>query len=62
MVAYIGNMQKTSGNTDSNNKVNKFDRIFMHVIYIYIIGSIYKPLPPTTEKYTFLSRVPRIFT
>lgn len=62
LVAYIGSMQKTSGNTDFNDKVNEFYKIFMHVIYIYIMGSIYKPQPPTTAKYTFLSRVPRIFT
>lgn len=62
MVAYLGSMKKTSGNTAFNNKVKKFDKIFMHMIYIYIMGSIYKPLPPTTAKYTFLSRVPRIFT
>lgn len=32
-------MQKTSGNTDFNNKVNEFYKIFMHVIYIYIMGA-----------------------
>ena len=42
--------------------VNKFDKIFTYVIYIYVMSSIYKPLPPNTAEYTFLSRVPRILT